>query len=248
MSVTRSGTEVVSHFTARAKQYDQSSRWCTDPEMMRFVLAVSSASKTDRMLDVACGTGLVAGAFRPKVSSIVGIDVTPAMAAKSLRCLDSLVLGSAENMPFRDAEFDLTVCRQGIQFMDAPKAAREMVRVTNPGGHVLLVNLCAYGSDDSEEFFEILRLRNPARRGFFVPFDLENLLRVAGCREVQCHSHISEEDVDLWADNGAFLRERTCAGRVLLPDLCVGKHRHRCLLHHRIAVIHRPRLNLLQHD
>ncbi|HKQ52563.1 MAG TPA: class I SAM-dependent methyltransferase [Pyrinomonadaceae bacterium] len=199
---------VVEHFTARAPQYDESSRWCTDPEMMERVKALAAPGPVAQMLDVACGTGLVSRAFRDRADRIVGIDLTPAMAEHSMRWLDQLLIGSAEALPFEDGAFDLTICRQGIQFMDATSAAREMVRVTRPGGRAVLVNLCAYGEEDREEYFEILRLRNPARRMFFMPDDLGRLLSDARCREVEVHYHVSTEDVAAWSENGAITDAR----------------------------------------
>jgi len=197
-------TDVVQHFTARAGQYNRSSHWCTDPEMMQRTVELAEPRPTDRMLDVACGTGLVSAAFRGKVAEIVGLDLTPAMASQALPVLDQLVLGSAESMPLDDDQFDLTICRQGVQFMNAERAIQEMVRVTRTGGRVVIVSLCAYGAEDKKEYFEILRLRNPARRNFFVPDDLERLLREAGCAKVTVHRHLSEEDVDVWSGNGAI--------------------------------------------
>lgn len=196
--------DVVEHFTARAPGYDRSSHWCSDPVMMSHAIEAVTPSKDDRMLDVACGTGLVSAAFRPLVKSIIGLDMTPAMAAQAKDSLDDFVLGSAEQMPFSDGEFDLTVCRQGIQFMDAQPAVNEMARVTRAGGRVLLINLCAYGDGDEEEYFEILRLRNPARRNFFLPGDIGALLERAGCSKMTLHRFVSNEDVDVWSGNGAI--------------------------------------------
>ncbi len=155
--------DVIEHFTARAKKYDESSRWCTDQDLMARVVELAAPQKTDRVLDVACGTGLVSKAFRDHVASIVGLDLTPAMGSQATPWLDSMMIGAAEHMPFKDDEFDLAVCRQGIQFMRAQEAVNEMVRVTRPGGRVVLINLCGFGGGDEEEYFEILRLRNPAR-------------------------------------------------------------------------------------
>jgi SAM-dependent methyltransferase len=200
--------DVIEHFTARAGQYDESSHWCTDPEMMERLRELAAPHPVTRMLDVACGTGLVTRAFRDRAASVVGVDLTPAMATRSLQWLDLLLLGSAESLPFSDQAFDLTICRQGIQFMEAALAAREMVRVTRAGGRVVLVNLCAYGEEDKEEYFEILRLRNPARRVFFMPEDLGRLLSDAGCREVEVHYHISSEDIAAWSENGAITNGR----------------------------------------
>jgi SAM-dependent methyltransferase len=196
--------DVVEHFTARAPGYDRSSHWCGDPEIMQAAIRMVAPKSHERMLDVACGTGLIAKAFRPLVRHIVGVDLTPAMAEQAREALDDLILGYAEDMPFDDGGFDLTVCRQGLQFMDAGRAVAEMVRVTRPSGRVLLINLCAYDDDDREVFFEILRLRNPARRNFFLARDIERLLSENGCKDVTLERFTSDEDVDIWSGNGAI--------------------------------------------
>ncbi|GGK90994.1 class I SAM-dependent methyltransferase [Mangrovihabitans endophyticus] len=196
--------DVVAHFTSRAPTYDTSSSWCTDEALGALVLTLVPPEPTDRVLDVACGTGLVSRLFHGRVARVVGVDITTDMAAQAQTFLDELVIAPAENMPFPSDSFDTVVCRQGVQFMTLPDAVREMVRVTRPGGRVVLVHLCAYGDADSAEYFEVLRLRNPVRRSFFRPGDLGDLLRSAGCAEVRTERYVSAEDVDVWSDNGAI--------------------------------------------
>jgi DNA gyrase subunit B len=201
-SVTRDA--VVGHFVDRAPRYNASSSWCTDPGLARVILDLSNLRPTDRVLDVGCGTGLVSRLFADRVEHLVGVDITGAMAEQAQPILDELVIAPAEELPFPDASFDVVVSRQGIQFMTLPDAVDEMVRVTRPGGLVILVNLAAYGPQDRDEYFEVLRLRNPVRRHFFLPADLEALLLDAGCTAITARQYISVEDVDLWSDNGAI--------------------------------------------
>lgn len=201
-------TDVIAHFAARARTYDRSSSWCTDQDLGDLVLTLAQPAPTDRVLDVACGTGLVSRLFTGKVAEVVGVDITDDMAEQAKPHLDRLVIAPAENLPLVSDSVDLVVCRQGIQFMTLPDAVVEMVRVLRPGGRIILINLCAYGEADKAEYFESLRLRNPVRRHFFCPPDLENLLTSAGCVEVESHRHISVEDVDVWSDNGAIEESR----------------------------------------
>lgn len=203
-----SSSLVVEHFTARTEKYDNSSKWCTDATMLATVRSLLSPPADAMMLDVACGTGLVSKEFHGKVRKLVGIDLTETMFQKGKDFTDEMVHTSAEQMPFHDNSFDLAIERQGIQFMNAGKAVAEMVRVTKPGGKICLVQLCAYGEQDREEYFEILRLRNPARKNFFLRTDLAELLRNSGCVDVQVIDYISEENVDRWSDNGAIREER----------------------------------------
>ncbi|RKT53835.1 class I SAM-dependent methyltransferase [Saccharothrix australiensis] len=200
--------QVVSHFTARAGKYDRSSSWCTDDALGGLTLRMADVGPGQRVLDIACGTGLVSRVFKRAGVDVTGVDITEGMAEQARPHLDRLVIAPAEDLPFADGEFDAVVCRQGVQFMTLPDAAREMVRVVRPGGRVVLVNLCAYDAADRDEYFEILRLRNPVRRHFFLPDDLRRLLADAGCDPVRLERHTSVEDVDAWSDNGAIEESR----------------------------------------
>jgi SAM-dependent methyltransferase len=194
---------VVEHFTRRASYYDRSSRWCTDPVLAERTFNAVAPRPEHRLLDLACGTGLVSKVFKGKVAEVVGLDLTPAMFAQAAPYVDRLVEGNASALPFEDSSFDRAVCRQGTQFMDDQKAVSELYRVLKPGGRAVLVHLCAYGAEDKEDYFEILRLRNPARRNFYLREDLKRLLEQAGFKDVSVEDYISEEDVEAWADNQA---------------------------------------------
>jgi quinol monooxygenase YgiN len=69
---------------------------------------------------------------------------------------------------------------------------------------VVLVHLAAYGEADRADTFEVLRLRNPARRNFYLREDLERLLRAGGAAEVTLEDARVVEDVEAWADNRAI--------------------------------------------
>jgi len=195
---------VHAHFTARAPKYNRSSHWVDDPELGAFTVKALAPKPTDVLLDIACGTGMVSKHFKGKVAKIVGVDITRAMAEQASAYVDEFVEGPAEALPFPDASFDLVVCRQGTQFMKDKQAVKEMFRVLCPGGRVCLVHLCAYGEADKVEYFEILRLRNEARRNFYLREDLASLLSQGGASSVVVHDWISVEDVDVWSDTGAI--------------------------------------------
>ena len=206
---------VVAHFTARAGHYDASSAWCTDADLADRVFALTHPSADARVLDVACGTGLVSRVFKGRVAEVVGIDITPAMYAQAAPHLDRFVEGPGEALPFDDNTFDVVTCRQGTQFMDDAAAIREMFRVVKPGGRVCVINLCAYDDSDRDEYFEVLRLRNPARKNFYLREDLHRLFVNAGGVDVVVHNYISVEDVDVWSDNKAIEETRREAIRAI---------------------------------
>ena len=99
----------------------------------------------DRLIDVACGTGIVARVARERMgpaARIVGVDASPLMLAVA-RGVDSTIdwrEGNAMSLPVADGErFSLLTCHQGLQFFpDKTAAAREMRRVLQPGGRVAI--------------------------------------------------------------------------------------------------------------
>jgi ubiquinone/menaquinone biosynthesis C-methylase UbiE len=95
----------------------------------------------DRVLDVACGTGAVARVAAEQVGEsgrVVGLDINPGMLAVARSLASELIEwrdGSALDLPFADAEFDVVLCQLGLQFFpDRSAAAREMRRVLAPEG------------------------------------------------------------------------------------------------------------------
>jgi ubiquinone/menaquinone biosynthesis C-methylase UbiE len=100
----------------------------------------------ERVLDLACGTGVVTRLAAEKVGPtghVTGLDLNAGMlaVARSLPPGATIqwVLGSAVAMSLPDATFDAVVCQQGIQFFpDQPAALREMHRVLVPGGRVCI--------------------------------------------------------------------------------------------------------------
>jgi SAM-dependent methyltransferase len=97
----------------------------------------------DRVLDVACGSGVVANRVNlvsRKLCTIIGIDVNAGMldVARSNPQIEWRQ-ASATEIPFEDASFDVVLCQQGLQyFPDRGTAMREMARVLVPGGRIAL--------------------------------------------------------------------------------------------------------------
>jgi len=99
----------------------------------------------DSLIDVACGTGIVARVARETMgrsARIVGVDPAPPMLAVA-RAADATVDwrdGNATSLPVADDErFSLLTCHQGLQFFpDKPAAVREMRRVLTSGGRLAI--------------------------------------------------------------------------------------------------------------
>lgn len=97
-----------------------------------------------RLLDVAIGDGAYTS-WLPEDWSIVGVDISTAQLLACRRRNGDrdlrLVLGEAEDLPFRDRAFDAVLSNGGFNHFDDPeKALREMVRVARPGAPIVIAD------------------------------------------------------------------------------------------------------------
>jgi ubiquinone/menaquinone biosynthesis C-methylase UbiE len=198
-------------------------RWLVDPlfrpwaEMTLKELALSPG---DRVLDIACGTGIVARVAKEHLGDagyIVGVDVSPDMLAVARAVAPRIDwrVGNASSLPLRDSEqFDVVVCQQGLQFFpDKPAAAAQMRRALTKGGRLAVAT---WRSDDEIPFFrELRRIAEhhlgaiaDQRYSFGDAAALEALLRDAGFHEVRSRK-ISR--TMRFRDGAPFLRMNTMA-------------------------------------
>ena len=110
----------------------------------------------ERIVDIACGTGIVARTVAERVGptgAVAGVDLNPGMLNVA-RAIGSTVPyssaplawheASADKLPFRDASFDVAFCQLGLQFFsDRAAALREMQRVLVPGGKLAVMVWCS---------------------------------------------------------------------------------------------------------
>lgn len=112
----------------------------------RVLLQHASPKPSERVLDVACGTGAVTRQVAPLIAPtgrLAALDLSAAMLekARAIPAPDGAAIewteGDAGSLPWPDGSFDLVLCQQGIQFFpDRSKAAQEMRRVLVTGGRV----------------------------------------------------------------------------------------------------------------
>lgn len=110
------------------------------------LLALSAVAPGDRVLDVACGTGIVtrrAASIAGDDGRVTGVDINPAMleVARSIPAAEGTHIewreGDGTALPLPDRSFDLVLCQQGLQFFpDRAAGLREMRRVLVEGGRL----------------------------------------------------------------------------------------------------------------
>ncbi len=171
------------HYDAIADRYDS-----TLPEpavghylrkRVRFIRGLVPAGA---VLDVGCGTGRLARALAELGYEVWGVDISLGMLGRFVgRGAGRAVVADATNLPFFDASFDLTVCVALLHHIAHParvaEAVREMVRVTRPGGWVVL-----WDHNPNNPYWPVLMRRIPQDTGAerLVPLG-EVLAALRGC-------------------------------------------------------------------
>ena len=173
----------------------------------QFASKVADAARIlegERVLDVACGTGIVAREALKRVGPggrVVGIDALPGMieVAKQIAPAVEWHEGKAESLPFSDGSFDAVVSQFGLMFfMDRAQAIGEMLRVLTSRGRLAvavwdsLENIPAYAV--GAELFERIGGQQAAHalRAPFVlgdPNELRELFSDAGADWVEVTTH-----------------------------------------------------------
>jgi len=111
------------------------------------LLARARPQPNERVLDLACGTGIVARTIAHHLDGaahLTGLDLSPAMievgctTAAREGAIIAWQVGAADALPFPDEAFDLVTIQQGLQFFLNPAAAlQEVHRVLVPGGRLV---------------------------------------------------------------------------------------------------------------
>ena len=108
------------------------------------VLDAAAVASGDRVLDVACGTGVVARQALGRVGttgSVTGVDIGVGMLTVAADIEPGVTWTEADagRLPFADDEFDAVVSQFGLMFFpDRVRAIREMLRCVKPGRRVVV--------------------------------------------------------------------------------------------------------------
>jgi len=163
---------------ARMAEVEQSRREELRARLLRFV----SPRGGERVLDAGTGAGAVAFAIAPLVAEVVAVDAEPALLAQARQTAAefpnvSFVEGDLTKLPSTIGGFDLACCVRVLHHIARPElAVAELVRVTRPGGLVLVVDQLA--SVDPLLALELNRFeeaRDPSHTRTLADVDLRSL-------------------------------------------------------------------------
>jgi ubiquinone/menaquinone biosynthesis C-methylase UbiE len=217
--------KIVEQFTAQVDRFVASPHVNEPEPVARFVAAVAPRS-AERALDVACGPGLLARAFAPRLRKFVGVDLTPAMVEKARALAREAGLANtrfevadALRLPFHAGSFDLVLTRLALHHMPDPGAAvGEMARVLRAGGARLGVfDMTTSELAEEADYHNLVeRLRDPSHARVLPVSELARLVGLAGLEVERVETIEYELDLDDWIARAEQSAEEAKRARELI--------------------------------
>ena len=209
------------------------------------VVDAAQITAFDSVLDVACGTGVVANEVHRRIGSavsVVGLDCNEDMLAVARRNeAITWTKGTAERLPFADQHFDAVVCQFGLMFFSGQiNAISEMWRVLKPRGRlVVAVWDCLKNQPGHLALFEFLsaQLGMDASRSLLPPFSLGDQVQlkhlfgaanVTGVNISDCAAKARFSSIEQWLD--AEINGWTLAGSLNAEALRLLQRNGKCRL------------------
>lgn len=182
---------IIDQFTRQAIPFTQVPAHSNE-ESLRLLSQMANLTQEDDVLDVACGSGIVACAFAPMVRHVTGIDLTPAMLKQAQlmakqRSLTNLSWqqGDIEALPFADASFSLVLSRYAFHhFLHPEVVLAEMVRVCRFGGRILIADV-VIPPEQVEAYNELEKLRDPSHTRALMLDEFQTLLSQTDLQNVR---------------------------------------------------------------
>ena len=197
---------VREEFTQQAASFAASAALTDHAQVARLVEALGDAAR-GRVLDVACGPGIVTAELAAVAKQVVALDLTPEMlvkarerCAKAGRANVTFQEGSATALPFGDASFDAAVTRLSFHhFLAPPDVLAEMLRVVKPGGIVAVADVVSAEAQDKAAIQNAIEiLRDPSHVRMLPASELLALFASAGATIVSQDSWDKPRELEEW--------------------------------------------------
>ena len=193
----------------RAEKYNKLN-WVNEPEYIHYIIKHSDLKKTDYVLDVGTGTGVIANAVAPLVKNIVGLDISKDMA-KQNKWKDNkyFIVADIKDIPCDDNRINKVIARMVFHHIteDTQKAMDECYRVLKKGGKMILVEGVPPHHSVRREYEEIFKLKED--RLVFDTKDLINLMKYSGFNTVDAYEYkMKRFSVSNWLINSGLSKTK----------------------------------------
>lgn len=208
--MNRSSNAYRDHHEAIRQEYKkQAPSWATKEISSDLLWVVDRLNLQPHyvVLDVAAGTSLLGRAISPHVSQVVASDITEEMLAQGREeaARDGthnirFEQGTAEDLPYPDASFDVVVTRFSVHhFIDPAAVVSEMGRVCRPEGKVVVVDMVAPQREKlALRYNDLERLRDRTHTQALTAPGLNQLVGDAGLDNIDHYSREVEVNASNW--------------------------------------------------
>jgi SAM-dependent methyltransferase len=193
-------------------------------ELEEKVLGFVSPTGDERVLDSGSGPGALAFALAPHVREVVAVDIVPELLEEGRRRTEGVpnvtfVEGDATNLPFELGAFDLAGSLRTLHHIARPElAVAELVRVTRPGGRVLVIDQIApIDPAAASELNTFERARDPSTSWVLAEVDLRGLFESNGLVLLRSRREREPRDLDAYLELAGCEGEERRRAEALAP-------------------------------
>jgi ubiquinone/menaquinone biosynthesis C-methylase UbiE len=179
---------VTEEFTRQAATFAASAS-INDTQIVQRIADAAGAAGSGRVLDLACGPGIVTVALAERAAEVVAFDATPEMLNRARDRCEKAGLsnvrfeqGDAEALPFGDGAFDGIVTRLAIHHFEHPdRVIGEMFRTLGPGGTMVIADVIVSEDPDEAALQNAIEIiRDPSHIRMLPESELLGSIRDAG--------------------------------------------------------------------
>jgi len=215
---------VRARFAPAAEHFAERARELAPQISERAARLLAPLRGDERALDAGTGAGALALGLAPLVGEVVGCDIVPELLAEARKLAAGLTNvsfneGDIFALPFEDASFDIVGTIRTLHHLDRPEQAlTELVRVTKPGGRLLIVDqLAPPDHRRAREMDRFERVRDSSHARTLSDREMRKLFEVNGLALLRQEIVATERDLEAFLDGAGCAGEERERARRLAP-------------------------------
>jgi ubiquinone/menaquinone biosynthesis C-methylase UbiE len=199
---------VRGEFTRQAESFTRAFERRDTDTIDRIVRALAGTAEM-RVLDAACGPGIVSAEVAPWVRELLGVDATDAMLERArARCIarglanTRFQIADVASLPFGDGHFDAALCRLAVHHFPYPEIVlAELARVLRPAGRLVLADIVTADDPAEAKLHNALeQLRDPTHVAMLPAAVLVRQIEAVGLEVTATDTWTSEREFEEWLE------------------------------------------------
>ncbi len=174
-----------------------------DEENLSTIIRMARIKGEDKVLDVATGTGFLAGALSEVAGEVMATDLTLEMLYQTrpkTQNNTSFCLADVERLPFHNDSFDMVTCRVALHHFTRPdEAFSEIRRVCRPNGRVVIMDIISSEDDNRREYHNKMeRLRDSSHVKQYSYSEIKQMFSDCGLKVVEAEMWEYTWEMEEW--------------------------------------------------